>query len=165
MNWKALFKLLVLLSFSAQAQQATFTFYTGSSKSFGADIMFTEKAGAGFAGTNEPTKAIGDFKTGSISDFDLKYQTNTVTQKWFTSYFLVSFGYLKGVKVSYLLGGALYGRKMNFEYNGMKYHKDDNVFLKPMVGIDFSKEITKDVGIKLGFDTFNHVKLGINVYF
>ena len=157
--------ILFLICLTATAQQATFTFYGGTSKSFGAEIMVNEKAGFGFAGTNEPTKAKGDFKTGSISEFDSKYQIGTVTQKWFTSYALVSFGYFKGVKVSYLLGGALYGRKMNFEYNGVAYHKDDNVFLKPIVGIDFSKEITKDIGVKIGYDTFNQIKIGINVYF
>lgn len=150
--------ILFLIGLTATAQQATFTFYGGTSKSFGAEIMVNEKAGFGFAGTNEATKAVGDFKTGSISEWDLKYQTGTVTQKWFTAY-------LKGVKVSYLLGGALYGRKMNFEYNGVAYHKDDNVFLKPIVGIDFSKEITKDIGVKIGYDTFNEIKIGINVYF
>jgi hypothetical protein len=162
---KTILAILVMLSISTQAQKATFTFYTGSSESFGAEIMFTEKAGAGFAGTNEATRGLGEFKPGDISEWDLKNKINTVTQKWFTMYGLVSFGYLKGIKVSYLLGGALYGRKMNFEYNGTQYHKDDSVFIKPIVGIDFSKEITKDVGVKLGFDSFNYIKLGINVYF
>jgi hypothetical protein len=143
----------------------SFTFYSATSKAFGAELMFDDMYGFGFAGTNEPVKAKGDFKTGDISEFDLKYATGTVTQKWCTAYGMISFGYLKGVKVSYILGGALYARKMNFDYNGFVYHKDDSVFLKPIIGIDFSKEITKDIGIKLGLDTFNRVKIGIDVYF
>lgn len=158
-------KTITLLLLTTIASAQSFTFYSGTSKSFGSEIMFNDSYGFGFAGTNESTKAKGDFKTGDISEWDLKYQKGTVTQKWCTAYGLVSFGYLRGVQVSYLLGGALYARKMNFDYNGFIYHKDDNVFIKTIIGIDFSKEITKDIGIKVGYDTFNEIKLGLTVYF
>ena len=158
-------KTLTLLLLTAIASAQSFTFYTGTSKSFGSEIMFNDSYGFGFAGTNEGIRASGRWSPGNISEWDMQYVTGTITQKWCTAYGLVSFGYFRGVQVSYLLGGALYARKMNFEYNGDKYHKDDSIFLKPILGIDFSKEITKDVGIKIGFDTFNKIKLGINVYF
>lgn len=51
--------LITLLLLTAVATAQTFTFYAGTSKSFGAEIMLNETAGFGFAGTNEPTNDIG----------------------------------------------------------------------------------------------------------
>lgn len=158
--------LIVLISFSASSQ-TNFNFYYGSNKSLGAEILIDKSFGFGFAGTAEETKALGEFSTGSINDYDLNNEVSTTTQKWFTLYGVAIIGYIGLFQISFDTGLAMYGRHANFldpnrnEY----YHKKDKLLFKPMVGINATYSITKDIGAQIGCDTFNYLNIGFVVYF
>jgi hypothetical protein len=158
--------LIALLSSSAYSQ-TNFHFYYGFNESLGAELLINGKYGFGFSGTTEKSKALGQFSTGSINDYDRKNFVSTTTQKWFSLYATVGAVYIKDLQISLDLGGALYGRHANFidPNRGTFYHKKDKVNIKGMIGINATYPITKDIGWQVGVDTFSGFNTGFIVYF
>jgi len=163
---KTLTLLLTMLACSLNAQ-TNFNFYYGSNEALGAEILIDQSFGFGFAGTTEKTKALGEFSTGDINAYDKKNFVSTTTQKWFTLYAVAQVCYIGNVQISADAGAAMYGRHANFldpnrnEY----YHKKDKLLFRPMLGLNASYAITKDVGWQIGLDTFNGLNTGFIVYF
>lgn len=140
--------LLIALLSSGAYSQTNFHFYYGFNESLGAELLIDGKYGFGFAGTTEESKALGQFSTGSINDYDRKNFVSTTTQKWFAFYATVGALYLKDLQISFDVGGALYGRHANFldPNRNQYYHKKDKVNIKGMIGINATYPITKDIG-------------------
>jgi hypothetical protein len=165
-----LIPLFLLLFFNLGfSQQAVQHYYISSQNLMGGEIMINRGndtyIGGGFSGTlkNEFTK--GDWAGKHISESEMKYATGTAKEEWFSIYAIASFGYYKKIMVSYSAGMGLYGQMMNFERNGVEYNKNDKLIFVPLVGIAGQYAITKDVGLMVGVDTFNGVKIGISVLF
>jgi hypothetical protein len=158
--------LLLLLTIGVQAQ-TNFHFYYGFKQSLGAELLINGTHGIGFAGTTEESNALGVFSTGKINEWDRKNIVSTTTQKWFALYTTIGAIYIKDLQISIDVGGALYGRHMNFldpnrnEY----YHKKDAVNVKGLIGINVTHPITKDIGWQIGVDTFNGINTGFIIYF
>ena len=146
----------LLFTTIVMAQDTNFNFYWGSNESLGAEILINESLGFGFSGTTEKDKALGVFSTGKINDYDKKNFVSTTTQKW-----------IKDFQFSADLGASMYGRHANFldPNRNQYYHKKDKVLFKPMVGINATYSITKDVGWQIGLDTFSHFNTGFVVKF
>jgi hypothetical protein len=162
--------LLLLITSFAFSQNAVLSFYAGSDASFGSSVLFkrsdTFYLGFGFSGNAEKDKALGSFKTSSINEWDKSKFVSNTNQKWFAVYSKSSFGYFKGIMISYDLGLEVQTKSANFqEENGSYYHKDDSIVLKPLIGINASYDITEDYGVTIGYDTFSEFKLGLTVYF
>jgi hypothetical protein len=159
--------LLIALLSSGAYSQTNFHFYYGLNESLGAELLINGKYGFGFSGTTEKSKALGQFSTGSINDYDRKNFVSTTTQKWFSLYATVGAVYVKDLQISLDLGGALYGRHANFlDLNrNQYYHKKDKVNIKGMIGVNATYPITKDIGWQVGVDTFSGVNTGFVVYF
>ena len=149
------------------AQDTNFNFYWGSNESLGAEILIDESFGFGFSGTTEKNKALGVFSTGKINEYDKKNFVSTTTQKWFCAYGVIQIGWIKNFQFSADLGASMYGRHANFLDSNRNeyYHKKDKVLFKPMVGINATYSITKDVGWQIGLDTFSHFNTGFVVKF
>jgi hypothetical protein len=163
---KPLTLLLTLLTCSVNAQ-TNFNFYYGSNEALGAEILIDRSFGFGFAGTTEKTKALGEFSTGNINAYDKKNFVSTTTQKWFTLYGVAQVCYIGNVQISADAGVAMYGRHANFldPNRNEHYHKKDKLIFRPLVGLNASYAITKDVGWQIGLDTFNGLNTGFIVYF
>jgi len=157
----------LLFTTIVNAQDTNFNFYWGSNESLGAEILIDESFGFGFSGTTEKDKALGKFSTGSINEYDRKNFVSTTTQKWFCAYGVIQIGWIKDIQFSADLGAAMYGRHANFlDPNRQQYyHKKDKVIFKPMVGINATYAITKDIGWQAGYDTFSGFNTGFVVYF
>ena len=160
------FLLFFNLGFSQQAVQH---FYVASQNLAGAEIMINNGKdiyfGGGFSGTlkNEFTK--GEWAGKHISESEMKYTTGTAKEEWCSIYGIASFGYVNQIMVSYSAGMGLYGQMRNFERNGVEYNKNDRLIFVPLVGISGQYEVTNDVGLMVGADTFNGVKIGVSVIF
>lgn len=160
--------LIFLIFLNAYSQDAVMNFYYGTKQSLGVELLIkaneTLYLGGGFAGTLEKNKALGAFYSSDIKPNEIPI--STTTQKWLALYGTASFGYLNKFQISYDLGASMNGRHANFiDQNGNVYHKKDKIVYKPMIGINAGYEITKDVGISIGYDTFSELKLGFTVYF
>ena len=161
-------KLITLLLFTTIATaQTNFNFYYGSNESLGAEILINESFGFGFSGTLEETKALGNFSTGKINEYDKKNFVSNTKQKWFALYTVTQIGWLGNVQFSADAGIAMYGTHSNFLDPNRKeyYHKKKEITFAPMVGINANYSFTDDVGLQVGFDTFSHFTLGFTVYF
>jgi len=158
----------LLFTGSISAQDASMSIYYGSNESLGLEFLIKANEnmylGAGFSGTLEKTTAAGTFYTSSIKESEIELSTNT--QKWGTIYATASFGYLDIFLISYNLGVAAYGQHANFkDHHGKDYHKNKDILIKPMLGINASVEIYDGFGVLVGFDTFSQFKIGINANF
>ena len=164
-------KLLVVLLFPIVgfSQQAIQHFYVASQNLMGAEIVINNGNdiyfGGGFSGTlkNEFTK--GEWAGKHISESEMKYSTGIAKEEWCSIYGIASFGYVNQIMVSYSAGMGLYGQMRNFERNGVEYNKNDKLIFVPLVGITGQYAVTNDVGLMLGADTFNGVKIGVSVLF
>jgi len=140
-------KLLILILFTSitYAQNTTVHFYYGTEKMLGGELMFhirgTESfhLGGGFSGTLESTR--------------IRPLPNDI--KWCSIYATASLGYFKSILVKYKGGLAVYNSKNTI--NEVNY--------KPLVGIGAMYSITKDIGIELGYDTFNQGTVGFTILF
>lgn len=164
-----IFFLLVTLPVFAQTstQNTNFHFYYGSSEALGAEILIDELLGFGFSGTAEESKALGEFSPGKITQYDLNQKVSTTTQKWFTLYGVVQICWIGDFQISADVGMAMYGRHANF-YDANReeyYHKKDKLLFKPMLGVNLTYAITKDIGWQVGFDSFSGANTGFVIYF
>lgn len=159
--------LLLMVAIGVNAQQTNFHFYYGSNQALGAELLINETLGFGFSGTTEDSKALGEFSPGKINDYDLKQKVGTTTQKWFTLYSVFQICWIGEFQISGDAGMAMYGRHANF-YDANReeyYHKKDKLLFKPMVGVNVTYAITKDIGWQFGYDTFSGANTGFVVYF
>jgi hypothetical protein len=69
------------------------------------------------------------------------------------------FGFAGTTEKSKALGEFSTGNRNEY------YHKKDKLIFRPMVGLNASYAITKDVGWQIGLDTFNGLNTGLIVYF
>ena len=159
--------LLLIVTIVVNAQQTNFHFYYGSNQALGAELLINETLGFGFSGTTEDSKALGVFSPGEINEYDLKQKVGTTTQKWFTLYSVYQICWIKDFQISGDAGISMYGRNANFYDSNRNeyYHKKDKLLFKPMVGINITYTITKDIGWQVGVDTFSGVNTGFIVYF
>lgn len=136
-------KLILLLLFTVitQAQETTMHFYYGTANTLGAEFI-THVAntdsfylGGGFGGVLTQNRYSGK------------------AEKWCNIYASTSFGYINQIMIKERAGLAVYCK------NGKE------VTYKPMVGISGMYEITKDIGIEVGFDTFNIGTIGFTILF
>lgn len=156
---------LLLLAFTGYSQSTSVHFYYSTEQTTGAELLIavrgTESAylGGGFSGawgvkTSLPTK---------INEYDKR---QTVTDKdreeWCSLYATASFGYLGPVLVKYRAGLAVYNDKVTFNDD---YTKIEKVAFKPLIGVSAMYELTKDIGLEVGFDNFNKLTAGITVLF
>ena len=161
--------ILLILPFFCYSQQAVQHYFYASQNLMGGEIIINRGndtfIGVGFSGTlkNEFTK--GDWAGKNISESEMKYSTGIAKEEWCSFYGIASFGYLKGVLVSYSAGMGLYGQMRNFERNNVEYNKNDKLIFVPLIGISGQYAITNDVGIVAGYDTFNKFKVGVSVIF
>lgn len=160
---------LLLLAFTGYSQTTTLHFYYSSANNSGAEILTavrgTESAylGGGFSGALKQQPVT----PGHINAYDLRQTVNrSFSEKWCSLYAVGSFGFLGPVLVKYRGGLAVYNRKVDFETaNGFTYSKIDRVEYKPLIGVSVMYELTKDVGIEAGFDSFNKATIGLTVLF
>lgn len=157
----------LLITTIAAAQKTNFNFYWGSNESLGAEILLYESFGFGFSGTTEKDKALGDFSTGSINEYDKKNFVSDKRQKWFHLYAVKHIGYIRKVQFSLDGGIAMYGTHSNFldpnreEY----YHKKKEITFGPSIGLNVTYAFTKDIGWQISLDTFSYFNTGFVVFF
>ncbi len=167
---KKLILLLLLVSSIGYSQNTTMHFYTGSAKTLGGEILFhinnTESSylGFGFGGAIKD-KATGADLTGHINDYDTKYYVNSVKEPWCSFYTTSSTGFLYMVMIKYKLGLGVYDKKDNFDANGYLYNKKEKLLYEPLIGLSAMYDITKDVGVEVGYDTFNKGTIGFTILF
>jgi hypothetical protein len=138
--------MLLLVSAASQGQNATVHFFYGSPKILGSEIMFhlrgTESSylGGGFSGALEQNRV---------------ERPLSKDEKWCSIYAVGSLGFFKSILVKGKGGLAVYTGKNSYK----------EVLYKPLVGIGAMYGITKDVGIEIGYDTFNNGTIGFTVLF
>jgi len=128
----------LLLSGWAYSQQTTIHFYGASANMLGGEVLFKSGSvwiGGGFSGATSPERSANH-------------------EKWCSLYAVGSFGYLGPVMVKYKAGLATFTNT-----------KIVDVDYKPLVGIGAMLPITKDVGLEIGYDTFNNAAVGFTVLF
>ena len=76
-----------------------------------------------------------------------------------------SLGYVGKILITGNLGVGMYGQMMNFKKENDIYHKNDILIFDPIIGANGQYQITRDLGVILGYDTFNGVKVGISIIF
>lgn len=131
--------ILLLLSTFAYCQTTTIHFYYGTEKMLGSEIMFQIKdhtyLGGGFSGALNPDRSLND-------------------EKWCSVYATASFGYIGNIMIKYKAGLATFTNK-----------KITDVNYKPLIGIGAMYQISKDIALEIGYDTFNCGTVGFTVLF
>lgn len=129
----------LLLSASCYSQQAAVSFFYGTEKTLGAELLVNISdsfyLGGGFGGALKPDRTKDN-------------------EKWCDIYAVTSFGYIGNVMIK--------------EKAGLSTFTSDNgktVSYKPLIGIGAMYDVTKDLGIEIGADTFNKLTIGFCVIF
>lgn len=160
---------MLFVAAGLHAQNAVQHYFISSQNLAGAEMILKTKNdyhfGAGFSGTLKNEFTRGEWAGKHISPEEMKYTTGLAKEEWCSLYGVASFGYLKGVQVSFNAGAGLYGQMRNFKINEYEYHKNDKLIFVPLAGIAGQYEIIKDFGVFAGFDTFNGFKIGASVLF
>lgn len=155
-----------ILGFSQNAIQ---NYFVASQNLAGAEMVLNTGndtfIGGGFSGTLKNSYTKGEWAGRTITEEEMKFTTGVAKEEWCSLYAVASFGYLGPIRISYSVGAGLYGQMRNFKTNDYEYHKNDKLIFVPLVGISSQYSITKDIGLSLGVDTFNGVKLGVTVQF
>jgi hypothetical protein len=141
-------KLIIAILFinMAYSQNTTIHFYYGTEKMLGSEVMFhirnTESIylGGGFNGALEQNR-----ETRPIPN----------DEKWCSLYATGSTGFIWNLLMKYKAGLAVYTGKNDFK----------EVLYKPLIGIGAMYPITKDIGLEIGYDTFNNGTIGFTILF
>lgn len=161
--------LLLIVAATAQAQEATYHFFYGSTNSLGAEVLFkiagTEHyfLGAGFGGATTEDKVL----PGKVNEWDMKQTIKGhKNDRWCDIYLTGSLGYFKEILIKYRGGLGVYKKKVHFEAaNNYQYTKVEKIVYQPIVGITATIPVYKDFAIEAGFDTFNKATIGFTVLF
>jgi hypothetical protein len=167
---KKIYLYVICLMSAITYAQPRVHFYWGSSKSYGAEVMFNDFSGIGFSGTADSYTGLGTYYPGPIESMFDTNEVSTTTRKWFTLYAISPIYKIEGLEsidFSWDVGLAMYGRHINFydENNDIFYHKKTNSVYRPMIGLNISLPITKDIGWQIGVDSFSYFTTGFLVYF
>lgn len=130
--------LLIILSIPCFSQ-TTIHFYASSEKTTGAELLI-------------PVRNTSISLGGGFSGAWDVHKGSPKREEWCSLYAIGSAGYLCDVMVKYRTGLST-------------YTQSNVVIYKPMIGISGMYSISKDVGLEVGFDTFNKLTLGLTVIF
>jgi hypothetical protein len=159
--------LILLFPLMGYSQQVIQHYFVASQNLAGAEMIIKTQNdnyfGAGFSGTLKNSLTRGEWAGKYITPDELKHSTGVAKEEWCSLYGVASFGYLKGIRISFTGGAGLYGQMRNFKINDYEYHKNDKLIFVPLVGVNAQYSITKDIGVFAGVDTFNGVKLGLTI--
>ena len=154
------------------SQEAVQHYYYGTNETLGAEMYFqvrnTESSflGGGFSGTLKNKNTQGRWDGGDITEEEIiEFSTGTSKEQWFSLYVIGSLGYVGKVLITGNLGVGMYGQMMNFKKENDIYHKNDILIFDPIIGANGQYQITRDLGVIIGYDTFNGVKVGISIIF
>lgn len=129
----------LLLSASCYSQQATVSFFYGTSNTLGSELLMPVtdyfSLGGGFGGAINPDRICNN-------------------ERWCDIYAVTSFGYIGNVMIKEKAGLS------TFTSNNGK-----TISYKPLIGIGAMYALNKDYGIEAGIDSFNGVTIGFCVIF
>ena len=168
---KIITTLLLSSTLIGYSQEAVQHYYYGTNETLGAEMYFqvrnTESSflGGGFSGTLKNKNTQGRWAGKDITDNERQYSTGTSKEQWFSLYVIGSLGYVGKVLITGNLGVGMYGQMMNFKKENDIYHKNDILIFDPIIGANGQYQITRDLGVIIGYDTFNGVKVGISIIF
>lgn len=161
--------ILLFLATISYSQTAAIHFYGSSEQTLGSEVLFllrnTESCylGGGFSGALVQKKVMSN----GLTEFDKKQAIlDTFNEEWCSIYATGSLGFIQALMVKFKAGLGVYNHKIDFvTNNGYEYTKIDRVNYQPMVGISGMYTITKDIGMEIGFDTFNKGTIGFTILF
>ena len=163
--------ILLLFTSIIYGQEAVQHYFYGSNETLGAEMYFKLRnsdssfLGVGFSGTLKNSKTKGEFAGKHIQEYERVLATGIAKEQWFSLYAIGSLGYVGKVLLSGSLGVGMYGQMMNFTDGQKVYNKNDKLIFDPIIGLNAQYQITKDIGVMTGFDTFNGAKIGFSIIF